>query len=127
MRSGLVGDGRRSFPPEVVVEVKALACQLPAELGLLLSRLHVPDIRSEVMRRGIVATVSDATVWRWLHEDVIRPWTYRSWIFPRDPDFEAKASRVLDLYASHSWLPECRAAIPSTSSSAPRRDSSWQC
>ncbi len=32
-------------------------------------------------------------------EDAIRPWTYRSWIFPRDSDFEAKAGRVLDLYA----------------------------
>jgi len=40
-----------------------------------------------------------ATIWRWLTEDAIRPWTHRSRIFPRDPDFEAKASRVLDLYA----------------------------
>jgi hypothetical protein len=34
-----------------------------------------------------------------LHEDAIRPWTHRSWLFPRDPDFERKAGRVLDLYA----------------------------
>jgi hypothetical protein len=83
----------------VVVEVKALACELPSTLHLPLSRLSVPDIRSEAIRRGIVAQVSDATVWRWLSEDAIRPWTFRSWIFPRAPDFEAKASRVLDLYA----------------------------
>jgi hypothetical protein len=62
------------------------------------SRLSVPDIRAEAIRRGIVATISDATVWRWLDQDAIRPWTFRSWIFPRDPDFCAKASRVLDLY-----------------------------
>ncbi|MGH2381134.1 MAG: transposase, partial [Candidatus Limnocylindria bacterium] len=36
---------------------------------------------------------------RWLSEDAIRPWTYRSWVFPRDPGFEDKAGRVLDLYA----------------------------
>src|SRR6266542_2651559 len=30
-----------------------------------------------------------------------RPWAHRSWIFPRDPDFCAKAGRVLDLYAGH--------------------------
>ena len=30
--------------------------------------------------------------------DAIKPWQYRSWIFPRDPDFAAKAARVLDLY-----------------------------
>jgi hypothetical protein len=38
-------------------------------------------------------------LWRWFHEDAIRPWYHRSWIFPRDPDFAAKAGRVLDLYA----------------------------
>ena len=31
-------------------------------------------------------------------EDAIRPWNYRSWIFPRDPKFAEKAGRVLDLY-----------------------------
>src|SRR6202047_145234 len=28
----------------------------------------------------------------------LRPWQHRSWIFPRDPDFAAKAGRILDLY-----------------------------
>ena len=64
-----------------------------------LSRLQVPDIRAEVIRRGLVASISDTTIWRWLSEDAIKPWTHRSWIFPRDPDFEPKAGRVLDLYA----------------------------
>ena len=48
---------------------------------------------------GLVASVSGSTLWRWLHEDALRPWYHRSWIFPRDPDFAAKAGRVLDLYA----------------------------
>lgn len=68
-------------------------------MGLPLSRLHVPDIRAEVIRRGLVASVSETTIWRWLAEDAIRPWAHRSWIFPRDPHFEQKASRILDLYA----------------------------
>ena len=59
----------------------------------------MPDIRSEVLRRGLVASISEATIWRWLSADAIAPWRHRSWIFPRDPDFEAKAGRVLDLYA----------------------------
>jgi hypothetical protein len=92
-------DGQTSFPPEVVVEVKAIACELPSRLGLPLSRLQVPDIRSEVISRGLVAEISDMTIWRWLACDAIRPWAHRSWIFPRAPDFEAKAARVVDLYA----------------------------
>ena len=87
------------FPPEVVVQVKALACELPATLGVPLSRLSTADVVREAQRHGIVATVSDKTVWRWLHEDAIRPWQHRTWIFPRDPEFAAKAGRILDLYA----------------------------
>ncbi len=79
--------------------VKALACELPSRLGVPLSRLHVPDIATEVVTRGIAADISGTTIWRWLSEDAIRPWRSRSWIFPRDPGFEAKAGRVLDLYA----------------------------
>jgi len=52
-----------------------------------------------VLGRGLVASISGSTIWRWLDEDAIRPWTHRSWIFPRDPAFAAKAGRVLDLYA----------------------------
>jgi hypothetical protein len=46
-----------------------------------------------------VATISGTTVWRWLAADAIRPWRHRSWLFPRDPDFVAKADPILDLYA----------------------------
>jgi hypothetical protein len=88
-----------SFPPEVVVAVKSLACELPSRLGVPLSRLYVPDICAAAKERGIVAEISGATVWRWLTEDAIKPWRHRSWIFPRDPAFELKAARVLDLYA----------------------------
>jgi hypothetical protein len=42
--------------------------------------------------------VSVSTVGRWLVADAIRPRRYRSWIFPRDPAFAAKAAVVLDLY-----------------------------
>lgn len=89
---------RPVFPPHVVVQVKALACELPATSGVPLSRYSTRELAGEVVRRGIVATISGATIWRWLDEDAIRPWYHRSWIFPRDPDFEAKAGRVLDLY-----------------------------
>ena len=86
------------FPPDLVVRVKATACELPHLLGLPLSRWSVSEIADYVRRCGLVATISDSTVWRWLNEDAIRPWQHRCWIFPRDPDFAAKAGRILDLY-----------------------------
>lgn len=80
------------------MQIKALACELPCDSGLPLSRFSSYDIATEAISRGIVAQISNTTVWRWLNEDAIKPWQYRSWIFPRDPNFEEKAGRVLDLY-----------------------------
>lgn len=98
LKTGQDADDRLSFPPLVEVEVKALACELPREKGVPLSRFSSSEIAREAVIRGIAASISDATVWRWLSSDAIRPWQYRSWIFPRDPDFQVKAGRVLDLY-----------------------------
>lgn len=86
------------FPPDLIVHIKALACELPVTHQLPLSRWSVADITREVRQSDLVATISDSTVWRWLHEDAIRPWRFRSWVFPRDPEFATKAGRILDLY-----------------------------
>ncbi len=51
-----------------------------------------------MIEKKIVESIGTTTLWKWLHEDGIRPWTHRTWIFPRDPAFETKAVRVLDLY-----------------------------
>ena len=83
----------------MVVAVKALACELPATTGVPLARWHCPDLARAAVESGIVASISGTTIWRWLSTDAIKPWQHRSWIFPRDPDFAAKAARVLDLYA----------------------------
>ena len=86
------------FPPELVVRVKAIACEFPAHVGEPLSRWSVAELGSHVRACGLTASLSDTTIWRWLNEDAIRPWQHRCWIFPRDPDFETKAGRILDLY-----------------------------
>ena len=78
--------------------VKALACELPSEHGVPLARWSTAELAGQACRSGLVATVSGSTVWRWLHEDAIKPWQHRCWIFPRDPEFETKAGRLLDLY-----------------------------
>jgi len=98
-RSTLVRVAPGRFPPDLVVQVKALACELPSKHGRPLSRWSTADLVQEVQQSGLVASVSGSTLWRWLHEDAIRPWYHRRWIFPRDPDFATKAGRVLDLYA----------------------------
>jgi transposase len=88
----------RAFPAAVVTACKAIACELPATRGVPLGRWSLAELRTEVLATGLVDDVSTTTLWRWLAEDPIKPWQHRSWIFPRDPDFAAKAAVVLDLY-----------------------------
>lgn len=90
------------FPPDLIVQVKAWACELPATHDLPLSRWSTTDLAREVCQSGLIASISGSTLWRWLHQDAIRPWYHRSWIFPRDPNFADKAGRILDLY-SRTW------------------------
>ena len=87
-----------AFPPDAVVAIKALACELPSRRGLPLAHWSVADLRQEAVASGIVAKISGTTLWRWLGQDALRPWRHRSWIFPRDPQFARKAGRVIDLY-----------------------------
>ena len=89
---------RRIFPATAEAEIKALACALPAETGVPLARWSCAELAAEAVTRGVVNSISPSTVGRWLAADAIRPWRYRSWIFPRDPNFAGKAGRALDLY-----------------------------
>jgi transposase len=102
---GLAGlrDRRRSgrppsFTPVQVAAVKARACEPPEHYGLSLTRWSSAELARIAAAQQIVAGVSASTVRRWLARDALQPWRQQCWIFPRDPDFEAKAGRVLDLY-----------------------------
>jgi transposase len=88
-----------TFTPVQVAGIKALACTPPVEKDVPLGRWSGAELAHEAVAEGLVASISQATVARWLAKDAIKPWQHRSWIFPRDPAFETKAARVLDLYA----------------------------
>jgi len=77
--------------------VKAIACALPREHDLPLSRFSRAELHRLVIERGITEA-SASTIARWLGEDALKPWQHRSWIFPTDPAFLEKAGPVLDLY-----------------------------
>src|SRR5204862_4164555 len=103
--AGLAGlkDAPRSGRPAVFTaadraEAVALACALPAESGVPLSRWSCPDLARELAARCQIA-VSASTIGRWLAADALKPWQHRSGISVRDPAFAAKAARALYLYA----------------------------
>lgn len=88
----------RRFDATVVAGIKALACEPPEQRQVPLSRWSSLELAAQAMSEGLVESISSSTVRRWLRAAAIKPWRHRSWIFPRDPNFAAKAARVLDLY-----------------------------
>jgi transposase len=100
--AGLADAPRSGRPPVFTAadraEAVALACALPAESGVPLSRWSGPDLAHELAARCGIA-VSASTIGRWLARDALKPWQHRSWISVRDPQFAARAAPVLDLYA----------------------------
>src|SRR5207248_5958234 len=89
-------EGLGISPPEQTAQVKAIACDRPQAEGRPLARLSVFDVCCQAWAAGL--TMSYSTIWRRLHEDLLRPWFQRAWIFPRDPQFLTKATPALDLY-----------------------------
>jgi len=88
---------RPVFPPLDRAVVKAIACEAVHRTGLPLSRLSTADLAQRASV-NLGKPISPATVWRILDKDAIKPWRYKYWIFPRDPRFAEKASRIVDLY-----------------------------
>jgi transposase len=81
--------------------VVALACQLPAATGVPLARWSGPELAAEIAKAGLASAISPSSVLRILAEHPIKPWQHQSWISPRDPDFAAKATVILDLYQGY--------------------------
>jgi hypothetical protein len=72
--------------------VKAVACELPATRGVPLSRYSRTELHSLVMEQGITEA-SASTVWRWIHEDGLKPWQQRSWVFRATPSSPRRRRR----------------------------------
>lgn len=98
----LVDKPRSGRPPTYSARdhalVKAIACEFPAQRERPLSRYSTTDLVRVVKADEMFDHISASTIWRILDRDAIKPWRFRSWIFPRDPLFVEKAGPVLDLY-----------------------------
>jgi hypothetical protein len=83
----------------VVATVKALAGALPARRDAPLSRSSTADLARLIAAHPDAPALSRRTIWRLRAQAALKPWRYQGWLFPRDPQFVAKAGRVLDLDA----------------------------
>jgi transposase len=88
----------RTISAAVRAAVVALACQLPADTGVPLARWTGPELIAELTGIPGAQRISATSLLRILAQHPVKPWRYQSWISPRDPDFAARATVILDLY-----------------------------
>ena len=91
----------RSFPPEVAMYVVKIACERPDDVGRSLSLWDCTEIARQLVRDGLVTSISAETVRQILLHHRLKPWRQKMWLspkVPRDAAFAAQVQGICDLY-----------------------------
>lgn len=89
------------FTPEQIVEILAVACEPPKESGRPITHWTAHELADEVVKRGIVPSISVTQVGRYLREAALQPHKKRYWLNTREKDplvFRQRVEAVCDTY-----------------------------
>src|SRR3954453_11027423 len=89
------------FPPEQVTQILAVACEPPEKSDRPITPWTAQELTDEVIRRGIVASISPVQVSRYLREAALQPQKSRYWLNTTEKDparFEEQVKTVCDTY-----------------------------
>lgn len=89
---------RGLFPPEDRHKVVVLATTKPAELGLPISHWSLEDLAIQIVNDAHYRDMSRSTINRILNSNDLKPHRCTQWLHSADPDFEAKALDIAQLY-----------------------------
>ncbi|MGZ3472776.1 MAG: transposase [Isosphaeraceae bacterium] len=89
------------FTPEQVTQILAIACEPPENSGRPITPWTAHELADEVVKRGIVASISPTQVGRYLREAALQPHKSRYWLntTEKDPEvFARQVAAVCDTY-----------------------------
>jgi transposase len=89
---------RRSFPPGERVEVITLASERTAAHDCPATRWSLDDLARELINRHADEAMHRSTIQRILHAADLKPHRSVYWLNSHDPDFDAKAATICQLY-----------------------------
>ena len=75
----------RSFPPEVAMHVVKIACERPDDVGRSLSQWDCIEIARQLVRDGVVPSISAETVRQILLHHRLKPWRQKMWLSAKVP------------------------------------------
>jgi transposase len=91
----------RSFPPEVALHLVKMACERPDVCGRSLCQWDCQELARQLVRDGVVPSISSETVRRILDHHRLKPWRHHLWLspkVPRDAAFAQAVQEICDLY-----------------------------
>ena len=88
---------RSAFPPSERVEVLAMATRKPATYHCPATRWSLDDLVAALSQHRL-QPMSRSSIWRILEEADLKPHRSVYWLNSHDPDFEAKAQDICQLY-----------------------------
>ena len=89
---------RRSFPPDERLEVLTLATEQTDDHDCPATRWSLDDLARELVNRHADEAMRRSTIHRLLADADLRPHRSVYWLNSHDPDFDAKAAAICDLY-----------------------------
>jgi transposase len=89
---------RRLFPPVQQHRIITLATQVPTEQGHPITQWSMTDLGRAAVDKGIVPSISPATIWRLLDQAALKPHRWHYWLNSTDPQFDAKMQEIVGLY-----------------------------
>ena len=91
----------RQVHPRAGHQILAVACEPPEKSGRPITHWTAHELTDEVVKRGIVASISPAQVGRYLREAALQPHKSRYWLNTTEKDparFEEQVKAVCDTY-----------------------------
>jgi len=93
-----------TFTPEQLCQIVAIACESPAVYGRPITHWTPRELRDEVLKQGIVATISARHIGRLLTQRELRPHKWRYWL-NGNPD-EHKDEKIQDISEVYQQAPQ---------------------
>jgi transposase len=89
------------FTPEQVTQILAVACEPPEKSGRPITHWTAHELTDEVVKRGLVTSISPSQVSRYLREAALQPHKSRYWLNTTEKDpqrFAEQVKAVCDTY-----------------------------
>jgi transposase len=93
------------FTPEQVTRILAVACEPPEKSGRPITHWTARELTDEVIKRGIVSSISPSQLSRYLREAALQPHKSRYWLNTTEKDparFQEQVEAVCDTYRAAS-------------------------